>query len=299
MKQSIIIIVLSLIICGLGFGVYHQWKNADMYKDMWEQSNGLANEKDKEYQTTKKQMVDDIERLVKANKQLDRLLQINIKKVKEFEIHTATGESSGGGRSEGKGKTIYVEVPIKVTDSSNNVTTITQLSERYEWSDYHLALTFTTTDQSFKYKLTQKFKIQSYDLGDEVQVEMAEIDDKGEVRNVYKVSTVAFKETPKNEWYTGFNLNIGGGGTLGTNLKLDYSVHALVNFLSRGKSHLDSDWRLLSVGAGYPGFVFSPVQYRISNHIPLLSDLYGDLLIVLPYRALSTPYFGIGISSTF
>ena len=299
MKQTIIIIVLSMIICGLGFGVYSQWKNASMYKDMWEQSSGLVNEKDKEYQTTKKQMVDDIERLVKDNKRLDDQLKINIKKVKELEIHTARGGSSGGGQGTAKGETVYVEVPIKVTDANGDVTNIVQLAERYEWSDYHLALTFTTTDQSFKYKLTQQFRINSYDLGDEIQIEMAEIDDKGDVKAIYKVSTVAFKETPKNEWQTGLNLNVGGGGTLGTDLKGGYSVHALFNFLSRGKSHLDSDWRLLSIGAGYPGFVAAPVQYRISNHIPLLSDMFIEPIIVIPYKSLATPHFGIGLSSTF
>jgi hypothetical protein len=96
-----------------------------------------------------------------------------------------------------------------------------------------------------------------------------------------------------------FGTNVMIGGMVYTNKMLDVGnqPYASLNFISYGKSHLDGSWRFLSLGAGMNGATLLPVSYRISNQIPLLSDVFLDSAIVFGYDGNLS--IGLGIGSTF
>lgn len=283
MKQTIAIIVLTVCLVAAGIFAYKFYKQSKEFQSLWENEITLKDDAEKKYNTEKKQYVEDIGALVDKLDKLDKQLKVEKRKVKQVVVVDTSSEYSSSGTATGGGDLIG----DKITET---------VREYYTFSDYHLDITFLTLPGTFQYRLHQNFRIQSYDLGDALQMEMAEVDDAGNVMQTYQLSMRVYQEKNPNKWNFGTNLSVGGGGYVSQTLEGAYSIHALLNFISHGKTHLDSNWRILSVGGGYPGVVVAPVSYRIANFIPLLSDLFIEPLVMMDYGMKFN--FGIGISST-
>jgi hypothetical protein len=199
---------------------------------------------------------------------------------------------------------VYVEV-AKVIEKEGDIKVVTEVvdgvtreTDEWQYKDFRLTVDINPTAKRLKYSLSQKFRINLYVLDDsDYRAEMAEIAPNGEVVEIYDITDFQVeKQRSPSSWHTGFNLMVGGGGLFEFTGKFQPTGHLLLNFISKGATHLDSDYRLLSVGAGTAGGVIAPFQYRISNAIPFFSDIFIDPMVGVSYKG--KWFFGVGLSST-
>jgi hypothetical protein len=97
-----------------------------------------------------------------------------------------------------------------------------------------------------------------------------------------KINDAKFvQETPGGEfrWNLRFYAGIDAGGYLkGSQTALMPNLE--LSLLSYGNTKADSDWMFLGFGLGYEafekrfGFIFSPVNYNIAHHIPMVDNIF-------------------------
>jgi hypothetical protein len=295
MKQTIAIIILSILLTIAGVFGYNQYTKAKTAKldhdNLITTLTGENLDWKNKYNTALVTISNkDIEVSI-----LDAKLKKEIGKkptvIEHIQIRTVILDTQSG-----------VLKPI-IAPISDGTTTPVSTPTMYVFHDFRLDAIADTKRQTFKYELHQDLGINVYRLSETVfKAEVLEYKD-----NVFyksypidpgkmKVDLVLNK--PKG-LQTGFNLMLGAGLVISTeNANVDYTVHGMGNFISYGVSHLDSDVRFLSIGAGSKGLLLSPASWRVSNVIPLLSDMFLDTLVIEPY-ALGKPLVGVGVSSTF
>lgn len=184
-----------------------------------------------------------------------------------------------------------------ITNAVSPFTDIT--SPIWTFNDFRLYADINTVEKWLQYKLTQKFKTNIYVLDEnDYRIEVAEINSKtGEIVQTIPVTdfTVEKKRSP-SKWHFGTSLEVGGGAVTTLDPKVKPLGYLSLNFISKGASHLDSDIRVASVGIGTAGGIVSPVSYRISNVIPLVSDLFIEPLVGISFKG--KLLIGIGVAST-
>jgi len=275
-KQTIYAIVLTLLFVGMSFFAYDAWSAAKQYEELYDESKVSAKEQYNRAEVKYVKAMEDIEFLDKRlkeeqNKPADKVIQ---------KVY------------------VYVETKVEGSGALAPVTSTVATSD-FTYSDYRLDASIDVEKLTLDYKLSQKFHINVYKWkGDDYRFEMVEMDDDGKIVATYKPTkfTVTKVLDDKKQRNYGFNLMLGGDGIWNPGTNINWQPHLLMNFVSYGASHLDSDWRFLSLGAGTKSVLLSPVSYRISNQIPLFSDLFLHGLIGFSYDG--DLGYGLGIGST-
>lgn len=277
MKNILVNIILILLLVLSGIGLYKLYADKKQLEETLQTQINLTQQIEQEYNQAK---------IALTNKDI----KVNIldKKLKEaLKRKTIT-------------KTIYVKVKDEVTGEGTASTDVTNTSI-FKFVDYRLEATLNTNTRQFKYKLSQMFDINIYQAGPyDYRIEMIE---KNRITGefVRLVGIRDFSVVQKVEealaWNYGFNLNVGFAGYVGPDYKIRPEPYVLFNFISYGKTHLDSQWRFLSLGIGLENAFVAPVQYNLGGLIGFLSDAWIDLFIGTSWKGKLIG--GIGISSTF
>ena len=229
------------------------------------------------YNQAKVRLVEKIERVEFLDKRLqEELGKTKIKTVKEV---------------------VKVYVETESEETSGRITETSQ-PDVFRYDDFRLHAIVDVPRRTLSYTLTQRWGVGLYVLpNNDYRVEIAELDPNGNVLQTYSPTTFTvtlLRPEPKQSWNLGINLNLGAAFYL----NVDPSPLLYLNFVSYGETHLDSSWRVASLGVSQHGLEVVPVSYRISDHLPFLSDLFLDLLVGTDWR-FDTYRVGLGLSSTF
>jgi hypothetical protein len=189
--------------------------------------------------------------------------------------------------------------------------TYTQVeSMAWSYKDFRITITGDAVKQTLSYKLHQKFKGKFVETklptgGSNHYAKFYELDDKdkvvGELKlsrfDVFKVNTLQpkmFRWNPK--------LDLAVGGSLDTSLKGGVVADVGVSFMSYGITNNDIKWRFLRFGIGLRNknlsLSFSPFQYNIAQHLPLVSNIYLSPILGYDFGNL-IPHFGGQLSVVF
>ena len=280
-KSTLAIIILSVLLIATGAFAIKRHQDANY----WEQASNKVVEVDRskpeDYNKAEVSEVDKIEDLDVKDEKVKTVIKERV--VEKVVYVTVNPESEGGGAAEA------------VTSNAPGPPT------SYTYEDFRISMFYDSTNQTFRYSLRQQFKMNLYVSGLDYRAEILEINrNTGEVVGTYPVEDfrVIQEKDDAKQFNFGFNMMLGGGTFVDTKANFDYNFHGMMNFISHGKSHLDSDWRILSLGAGNKAAVLSPLSYRVSNFIPLFSDIFIDTLVTTTYKNPAIG-FGLGLSTTF
>ena len=187
------------------------------------------------------------------------------------------------------------------TDPVTQTETVTAPSI-IDFEDFRIKGQVFVAERKVDYSLAQQFRMNLYVLNDtDYRAELVELNrETGDVVDIYEVEDfVVQKQKDSPKWHFGTNLMVGANGAIQLPVpNTEYNAYAVLNFISKGATHLDSSHRLLSLGPSVRGVTVIPYSYRIANHIPLLSDLFIDIGNVTMSWRTDRFSVGVGISST-
>jgi len=261
---------------------YQSWTKNRELQNLLDSQIQINNEIGKSYNQAKVLLVDKDIKITFLDKELKKQVG-KVTKVIEKVYIKVKDSSSGGGTA----------VTSPVTTSSNQTI--------YQFADYRLSATLNTSNNDFKYLLDQLFDINVYQLKkNDYRVEIIEKNKKtGEIIRFLEAKdfTIIKKIDDGKGLHFGVNLEIGGGGITGLDFHGYPDLYIAFNFMSYGKTHLDSEWRFLTIGSGTRQAIIIPVSWNLGNVIKLFSDAWIDPLLGVSWKG--SFISGIGISSTF
>lgn len=277
MKNLIANIVLSILLVISGIGLYKLYADKKALEETLNTQIKLTQNLEQEYNQAK---------IALTNKDIQiKVLDKKLKEALKRKVIT---------------KKIYVKIDDDTSGKGQALTDTTQPTI-YRFADYRLEATLNTETQDFTYRLHQLFDLNIYQAGAyDYRIEIVEKNRlTGEVVRFIKAKefSVVQKVESSEQFTVGFNLNIGFAGYVGPALKVLPEPYMLFNFMSYGRTHLDSTWRFASLGVGYQNAIFVPVSYNIGQAIKVLSDAWVDPFIGVSWN--KKLIGGIGISSTF
>ncbi len=276
MKKYFIVAAIVIAVIALGGFAYKAWSEAKMYKDLYNQQIDLTGDAEKNYNRAKVILSD---KDIKINA-LDTKLRKAIGKTRVVK------------------EVIYIKVEAKVTGAGKAIKVTPEL---YTYKDFRLAATLDTISNDFSYFLSQHFKMNLYELeGNDYRAELLEINgDTGKAVTSHEIRDfIVIKKPPEaGDWHFGTNMMIGISANVNKVLEVTYPPYVQFNFISYGKSHLDSSWRFGSLGINTDGGLITPASYRISNLFPVINDMWVDVPVTLGFDKQTR--IGVGISSTF
>lgn len=245
--------------------------------------------------------------------ELDKSLRAEIKKNGEMLIAYGELEARYKTKSGGSGSGIVEPTqPIKpgekyvpgqwyVASSESELMLLNKVNVKY--SDFRLDISSVArpTKNWEKYDTQTEYKLHLNLFGQLVQsttksgavnhyLNLWEVDDKGEKVGKFELQRfeVVVQKPQQKQWLL-WSPHIDIGAFLGTNTKLSFSGGASFGFTTSGYGYTKNDlsWKFLRLGVdiseGSIGFSFSPAMWRISDILPLVSNLY-----IGPYASLTT-----------
>jgi len=281
MKNIFLIIIATIAFIGVSVFAYKNWESKNYYQELAVQATSDAGGWKDKYNAAQVQIVDKITEIEVYDRKLND--EINKKRVKEI-IYVEVTRTV-----EGKGK----------LEAVTNGTSDTPI--HFIYKDFRLIADIDMMNLTLNYIFKQKLKVNIYQSeNNDYRTEVLEINaETGEIVGTFEVENfLVIKEREiTKQFNTGFNLSLGGIIQTEDWCKFNPNVYITANFISYGVSHLDSDWRFIAIGLSAYGGILSPIAYRISNHIPFLSDLFIEPLVGISWKGHLT--YGIGLSTTF
>lgn len=273
MKNVITIVVATVLFIALSVFAWRSWNDAKDWKSLYDQQVGMTDKAEDSYNKAKVIITDRELKIETLDKKLKEAM--GRKPVKEVVYITVQADASGGGQAVTESETIY------------------------KFRDFRLAATLDTETKDFDYALTQKFRVGLFELeGNDYRAELVELNGSEVVTSHAIHDFVVYKRKEgSRKFQLGTNLQLGAWGGISLPVIAGmWSPFVSLNFMSYGASHLDSDWRFLSLGVNMKGGQIEPISYRLSNHIPLLSDLFVTLPVSVTWDG--RVVIGLGLSST-
>lgn len=183
-------------------------------------------------------------------------------------------------------------------------------SMTWAYKDFRLSIQGDAVKQTLSYKLHQKFRAQFVETklptgGRNHYAKFYEVDDQG--KDVGELELTKFEVLKANElaskmfwWNPKVDLLAGGG--INTRLQGFWTAEFGLSLMSHGQTPDDMRWRFLRLGLGVTnhGFAlsFSPAQYNLGKHLPLVSNVWLTPLVGYDFGA-GVPHLGLGIGVVF